>query len=39
VVVGDANGDGLDDLIVTDRAGGSVLLANGDGSFGSPIRS
>jgi hypothetical protein len=34
--VGDYNGDGHPDLVVTGRGGTSVLLGNGDGSFGAP---
>ena len=37
VAVGDLNGDGRPDIVTTGALGLSVLLGNGDGSFGAPI--
>jgi hypothetical protein len=37
VAVGDFNGDGVPDLVVTSTSGVSVLLGNGDGTFQDPV--
>jgi hypothetical protein len=37
VAVGDFDGDGNPDLAVAIGSGGSILMGNGDGTFGPPV--